>query len=253
VFGQPETAAARVLVPIVRGAIKRFSADSRRRLLKHVARIDLENLGYRPMFITLTYPDKWADSSAVWKRHIEAMRKRLEREYGQHATLWKLEFQKRGAPHFHLIWFRRTSVGEIRKLRRNLSVQWAAVVGSGDEKHIYAGVQADFARSKRGVMFYASKYAAKLDGIEREVGRRWGLWNWAMVPTRRLVIQLAPGAYHAVRRVLKRLRVKNGARVHISSDVSGMWAFVDGSEFARYVEWFVSTGGNDGLAAELRE
>ena len=53
-------------------------------------------------FITLTYQqqDQAADAS---KRDLEKFLKRFERKYGPTWLLWKLEPQKRGTPHYHLL------------------------------------------------------------------------------------------------------------------------------------------------------
>lgn len=58
-------------------------------------------------FLTLTYPSKWqvvAPTSTSAKRHLLALRKRFERQFNRpFFALWKMEFQRRGAPHFHLL------------------------------------------------------------------------------------------------------------------------------------------------------
>lgn len=62
--------------------------------------------GRVPAMITLTYPGDWEvitrDGASV-NRHIVLWRKRFERECGEPVRyIWKLEFQRRGAPHIHL-------------------------------------------------------------------------------------------------------------------------------------------------------
>lgn len=55
--------------------------------------------------ITLTYPGGWevvAPDGASVKRHMVLWRNRFQREYGEPGRcIWKLEFQRRGAPHIH--------------------------------------------------------------------------------------------------------------------------------------------------------
>jgi hypothetical protein len=56
--------------------------------------------------LTLTYPGDWlivAPNAEVVKRHFQALCKRYGRAWGEPLIgPWKLEFQRRGAPHFHI-------------------------------------------------------------------------------------------------------------------------------------------------------
>ena len=91
-----------------RGIIKRFSAGSRRRLLRGLNRVKRDLL---PIFVTLTYPDNFPGNPRVWKAHLNAWLKRLKRQHPQAAGFWKLELKHRQsganageiAPHFHLL------------------------------------------------------------------------------------------------------------------------------------------------------
>lgn len=75
----------------------------------------LAELDYTPLFadgdrlpamITLTHPGDWetvASDGKNLKRRFEAWRKRYHRAWGEKLRcVWKLEFQRRGAPHLHL-------------------------------------------------------------------------------------------------------------------------------------------------------
>jgi len=86
----------------LRGECKGFSDDSRRRLIQRMAQWNLS--GLYCAFITLTYPIIYSEDWHVWKRDLETYVKRLERKYPHMVgCCWRVEFQKRGAPHFHLI------------------------------------------------------------------------------------------------------------------------------------------------------
>src|SRR5512146_128055 len=81
-----------------RGVITMLSDDSLKRLA-FVA--NNANVDFRSM-ITLTYPNEFPVSGKVCKQHLDAMLKALKRKCGDGLQyLWFLEFQKRGAPHFH--------------------------------------------------------------------------------------------------------------------------------------------------------
>ena len=86
--------------------------------------------------------------------------------------VWVLEFQKRGAPHYHII-----ASDCIPKAE--LAERWYNIVGSGDEKHLRAGTQIDFIKSKKQLYGYLSNYVKKLEQKKppegfKNVGRFWG-------------------------------------------------------------------------------
>lgn len=85
----------------IRGQVTKFTRASRRRLLYKLAEVEKENL---PQFLTLTYPNEYPEVE-VAKKHFQQFIKRLKRKFPDLALFWKLEPQKRGAPHFHcLVW-----------------------------------------------------------------------------------------------------------------------------------------------------
>lgn len=143
--------------------------------------------------VTLTYPGEWrsvaGDGLAV-KRHMKAFYRRLGRYFSARgapgwSALWFLEFQRRGAPHLHLIlWRVGLDHGERREFRRWVAVAWSEIVGHADSveraRHLRAGTRVEQMRVKH--FGYAVKYAQKCeqklvpDGFS-SVGRFWGLWN----------------------------------------------------------------------------
>jgi len=156
----------------IRGKIKGFSRASRRRLMEKVAQLRRDLI---PLFVTLTYPSLYPSGSREYKRHLDNFRRRMVRKFPGCGVIWRLEFQKRGAPHYHLlVW----GVSYVELLIW-VSKAWYEVVGSGDEKHLRAGTRVEWIRSWRGVWSYVSKYVAKVgDGEdELEVGRWWGYWG----------------------------------------------------------------------------
>ena len=48
------------------------------------------------IFVTLTYPKQYPEDPELCKRHLKALRKRLQREYGPFAAFWRLGIQQRG-------------------------------------------------------------------------------------------------------------------------------------------------------------
>jgi len=177
----------------IRGEVKGFSNDSRLRLMRLVAGIRRD--AELPIFITLTYPESFPDARSS-KRHLRMFFKRLDRylkslgvSYG---LIWKLEPQKRGAPHYHiLIWG-----AMLDQLQEFIPRAWFDIAGGGDEKHLrwHRGefknqhcVQEVY--SYNGVIKYAEKYLGKTFQVEgwQNVGRFWGVVNRENIPFGELV------------------------------------------------------------------
>lgn len=162
-----------------RGAISGFSKWSRRRLLRLLGMVRKD--APLPLFITLTYPATFP-SAAQSKRDLDAFLKRLARAYPAASAIWRLEAQKRGAPHYHLlVW----GTGFVP--HQWVAQSWYDVVGSGDEKHLAAGTRVERVRSWRGVWSYTSKYIAKASippdsELWKNPGRFWGIHNRAALP-----------------------------------------------------------------------
>lgn len=97
-------------VPLTERAITEWSKKSRANMIKVLASLDWSPLfaGFAlPAMTTLTYPGDWlavAPDGKTAKKHLELFFKRFERAWGVEWTgVWKFEFQRRGAPHFHLL------------------------------------------------------------------------------------------------------------------------------------------------------
>jgi hypothetical protein len=164
-----------------RGEITEFSARSRQRLRCKIASVCRNEL---PYFLTLTYPAEWTWDVKLWKRHLKVFSQRFERRFPTAGFIWKLEFQKRGAPHFHpFVWGIPESEG-IRAIIHFVSEAWFEVVGSADQKHCVAGTSVEKIRTVMGAMRYVSGYASKSDQTlpGKKVGRYWGVVGRKNIP-----------------------------------------------------------------------
>ena len=138
-----------------RGRVAGYSAASRRRLMRALDTINQDEAGL-PLFVTLTYPAEWPGSWKSWKRHLDMWLKRMRREHPEAWGVWRLEPQRRGAPHYHLL------IWGARLDKQWCSRTWFEVVGSNDQRHLRAGTQVAGVRSWRGVKAYTAKYLAKV-------------------------------------------------------------------------------------------
>lgn len=170
----------------LRGLIQGFSAGARRRLMRRIAELRSDA---RPLFVTLTYPGEFPVDYTMWKKHLDMFAKRFQRKFAGGAFIWRLEPQKRGAPHFHLLVYGVNFTGDNG---RWFNFAWDAVVKSGDPLHAIYGADVQELRSSRGVRSYVGKYIAKKQTISQDtdtglsadgrpfvdwlaVGRWWGI------------------------------------------------------------------------------
>jgi hypothetical protein len=216
-----------------RGIIQGFSRASRRRLLDLVNQVDRGQVqGDQVLFVTLTYPSAWSQDWSLWKRDLQALIRRLKRRYPGISGIWRLEFQKRGAPHFHLLIF-----GVFAINRGWLSESWYKIVGSRDPKHLVAGTQVSRIRSWRGILFYVAKYMAKTDKVDFPTGRVWGVIGGVGLPITMAVIRLSVREFYQVRRILRRYLARRlGRRVTWGmSKMGGLKVYLPSSVFVALV------------------
>ena len=187
-----------------RAPIVKWTRKSRATMVAKLASLD-----YSPMFqseelvpvmITLTYPRNWQEvvpSALVAKRHLRILQKRWERKFkSPMLAIWKMEFQRRGAPHFHIF----TSTTTIdQEFKSWLSQTWAEIVGCKDpeeyRKHLRAGTGLDVAIGWKAletklITSYFLKHNSPGNGSKEyqnqppqewidqgSVGRFWGVFN----------------------------------------------------------------------------
>jgi hypothetical protein len=145
-----------------RGPVCGFSRRSRRRLFDFFASIDRRDTWGPGLFVTLTYPDKsYGTEWEVWKAHLQAMVRRLKRQYPCIALVWRLEMKLRltgdhvgePMPHFHfLVW--NVEAIDVDWLRGS----WSEIVGTGDVVRVNIRRVSGW----RGACSYLSKDMAKV-------------------------------------------------------------------------------------------
>jgi hypothetical protein len=212
-----------------------------------------------PYFVTLTYHNAWPEDRPGRKAHMDAFRKRLERSVGQFAAVWRLEFQKRGAPHYHVLLFlppgalggdRRRDDHQgrherVTKLRNRVAFMWHEIAGYGSPEHFSAGTSVEEVKSWRGVNSYAAKYMGKLEQLAEDapsVGRFWGVWRTGMLPITYTTHSLTTCDALRVRRIFRNFS-KIRQRSH-RGQLFGVSCFVGASTTNRLLAWLgiIGTG-----------
>jgi hypothetical protein len=160
-----------------RNRVSEFSKASRARLAFVACNTDVV---FKTM-ITLTYPREFPSDGTLVKKHLYNFLKWVQRYLGTIDYLWFLEFQKRGAPHIHLLVSRETpsTLTDRQDLYQAVARAWFRIVGSNDGRHLKAGTRVERIRKPDGAARYAVKYAFKMrqkavpPGYQ-DVGRFWG-------------------------------------------------------------------------------
>jgi hypothetical protein len=220
-------------------------------------RYRLSTLDYAPLFVdahgnqtvpamvTLTYPGDWeavVPDNATARRHVRTLVKRWDREWGEWELdgvrrsnplvgVWKREFQRRGAPHYHVL----CAIPESKFFRQWLSETWAEIVDAEHcgqvpedrsgltkccefHRHVAAGTGVDFregaraADPRRLAVYFAKHGAYGVKEYQNEApeswlsnggaGRFWGVWGLAAVVSS---VEVDPVTALAVARTLRRL------------------------------------------------
>lgn len=182
-----------------RGNITELSFRARSRLY-HVA---LETMIPLTSMITLTYPGQFPTDGESAKKDLKYFLNAYRRRFPDSNYLWILEFQKRGAPHYHIL----TDVYDILYRDRVwLATVWSDRMISRDMfdpvRHKQALLDAEFEKTFKvhfhrkvwepiregdGAARYIAKYALKMEQKEvpeiySNVGRFWGASSEVLRP-----------------------------------------------------------------------
>lgn len=165
-----------------RGEVTELSASS----LARLAFIAFNTEAHFPSMMTLTYPDEFTNEGDDVKQDLKAFLEWFRRNYPGEKYLWWLEFQRRGAPHFHIL----TTVdlsqqGELTSIRRSDGTYWQTNWDSFQMLEqawgkLGGGFTAwEVINDADGGKKYAAKYATKayqkaVPEDYRNVGRFWG-------------------------------------------------------------------------------
>jgi hypothetical protein len=163
--------------------------------------------------VTLTYSNQYPEDPNISKRHLKALRKRLQRKFGTFAAFWRLGIQRRGALHLHLLLFVGPSVGSVGELRRFISSSWYEVTGEVSEGHLRAGTRVVAVQRWREVTSYVERYMAKPEEFPEglQTDRIWGIWNEELLPVCWETVQVSLRDAFKIRRIYRKLAKTKGS------------------------------------------
>ena len=162
---------------IPRGPISKFSKKSRFRLFETLAKINF-NFPVKPVFVSLTYHHGHrlvVDDNKIHLHHFLVSLRRYDPDI---QYIWRIELQKRGAPHFHLIIFPsfQSVVYNKDDFFFVISSLWHDIADPNSRAHKEYGCKVTTINNYRSACAYVSKYLAKVpDGLTDVVeGKHWG-------------------------------------------------------------------------------
>jgi len=262
-----------------RGKITEWSASSRARLKRFLGTLLSQEMG-RALVVTLTYPAEFPapDDHAIYKAHLHAFQMAMLRKWPQASGIWKLEFQQRGAAHYHMLLFGLFDI--LTEVREWVMATWYRVAHKGDIHQGKAGTQVDPIKSAGGAAAYLLKYLGKVDQTlpGNFSGRYWGKLNTPKLPivepetmelTAERAAQLQRIARCKVQKDVEASRWKRflekereqywtvGGRLFwetLKSANHGSRAFIEGDEGARKpFKWMMKIGGKIEIDDEVWE
>lgn len=191
----------------LRGKPRGLSEASKRHLKRKLRNAEAE----WEAFVTLTYPREFPKDGRVVKRHLNRFLQEVSRiSCGTALYLWGMEWQKRGAPHLHVV----LSVWIPKEW---LSKTWYRIVGSGDPRHLRAGTQVESPRDVGPLRaYFCTQYLEKGDSKQpprgfRMPGRMWGCTRGLAKPKSELRLT-ENGGNRSVRLMRRAERARRGGR-----------------------------------------
>ena len=211
--------------PGIRAAVGDFSARSRLAMLRALSCVNRQIVTADCVgLLTLTYSGKSFPDPKGAKEDLDTFTKRLKRLSPGISAFWRLEPQKRGAPHFHLLLFKPLimawlGAGSLHEWCVNA---WHEIAGKGDNNHrlFHLGELRNSRpclepiRDWNGVMSYAGSYIGKKgeswDQLSeahpdwKRPGKWWGIFNRKGLPIQMQKIVVSARVAVILRRALVR-------------------------------------------------
>jgi len=159
------------------GDIKDFSQGARSRAFKWLLTLNTSDLS-EAIFITLTYHNEDTFEVGKCKEHLQKFFRQLKNHFPEIVYIWRLELQKRGQPHFHIIlWSKHTHVKLYSEaVRLQLTKDWLECKSCKCKFCELYSVNVKSVTNRRHAIAYLSKYCAKVtDSMhESNLGKFWG-------------------------------------------------------------------------------
>jgi len=222
-----------------RGEVKKFTDKSLVRCISTYSKIGRED---PPMMVTLTYRSevKWETS----KEDLRMFFQWIQREIGG-AGVWRLEVQKRGVIHYHvLVWSpcaNDREVGRFEAMEMQLKRKWCEITGQGfDEDRMREGLHIRPCGNDAAARRYLAGHSIKKEQQAYYKGRHWGIFNRKAldIGKAREEINLTDKQLVWINRIhARRIAARNGGR---KFDFNRKWKYVscnDAWQTRKVIDW----------------
>jgi hypothetical protein len=220
---RPEIIARAVPEQYKRGEVTGFSRSSQKRMMLLASAWEVQ---HSLAISTVTYGRNFPDRRSGAEKHRRLLADAMRRDWPSTAALWRLEYQQRGAPHYHLLVD--LPQRDLIAFRQWLAKTWGRIIGFPGR------CQTDFARNSDAARFYLAKEVGKsCQSRSDDNGRWWGVINRKAMTLQSIVLHLASDlAVHVqefLRTIVQERMVRSGRLV----DRSGSLYTLKGAEFER--------------------
>lgn len=156
--------------------IGKFSKHSRLRMMKVLSKLNLNS--YAGVFhVTLTYRNEFPKSLTEVKYQFKKFTQLLKYRNLEFSFVSRIEFQKRGAPHLHVIFLFKQfpKFRNIESARIYFTEYWLRSIESDSLAQLLHAVKVTSTKEPKQFFYYVSKYSAKEDEVNSYgfKGRRW--------------------------------------------------------------------------------
>jgi len=136
--------------------------NTMRNTIRRLVNTNVGKYGYEAVFLTFTYAENQSDVSLAWSDWREFMRK-MRLRFGRLHALSVMEFQQRGAVHFHCIFFNLPpDLEQNERVSREIATLWG-----------HGFVDVERIRSAKNVGAYVCSYLDKSANDERLRGKKF--------------------------------------------------------------------------------
>lgn len=206
-----------------RGEVREFSRQARKRMMQYFATIDEEVVAVRCCFITLTYHNDWGDGARDWHDDLNTFLTWLCRSYPKAGVVWRLEFQDRGAPHWHLL-----VVNAPHIPYADVTREWAGIAHEHSIYHGEYATKVEGVKSWRQACFYIGKYVAKVNDCPNRLptGRCWGVRRAECIPTSVKCEMLPLRAWRTVYSAMLAIMPEKVRAIYTKYPQRGVWSML---------------------------
>jgi len=203
-----------------RGKIHEFSKRSRFRLFTALAMIK-RKLPIKPLFVSMTYHYSFTKKKGIHYDHLHNFLVQLRNYNPDVQYIWRIELQKRGAPHFHFIIFPggpRKAYNKSKYIHK-ISQLWHSISDPVSRAHERFGVQTTEIKSYQHACYYLSKYCAKIDEDIALITERkqWGCSRNLPFEVLSSSVVVKGRAFHIIEQI-RRWLIANGKEQYASEE-----------------------------------